>query len=78
MCFHGERKLTEKILGQIEAFVLDNGIQVLGIPAHWKVPREPLNFVVKINEKNQLILEGPVVKSSKIQNSGVEGVYESN
>ncbi|MGI0023487.1 MAG: hypothetical protein ACRD9Q_11605 [Nitrososphaeraceae archaeon] len=67
------------MLGQIEAFVFDNGQQVLGIPSHWKInPNEPLKFDVKINERSQLILEGPLAKPSKIQNSQEEGVYESN
>ena len=75
MQFHGERELTEK-LGQLEAFVVENGQQVLGIPKQWKIPNEPLNFDVKINERNQLVLEGPVVKSSRIHNSG-DGVYDT-
>ena len=67
--FQGEEKLTEKILGQLETLVLDNEQHVLGIPSHWKInPNNPLKFYVKINEKNQLILEGPVIKSSKIDN----------
>jgi len=47
--------LTEKISGQLETLVLDNGQHVLGIPAHWRVPNEPLKFDVII-EKNQLVL----------------------
>jgi len=76
MQFRGERELTEK-LGYLETFVLDNGRQVLGIPTHWKInPNEPLKFDVIINEKSQLILEGPLVKSSKIHNSRLEGADE--
>lgn len=78
MQFHGERELMEK-LGQLETFVLDNGQQALGIPAHWKTnPNEPLKFDVIINEKSQLILEGPVVKPSKIHNSRPKGADESD
>ena len=69
--------MSELILGQIETFVLDNGQHVLGIPAHWKInPNELLKFEVKINEKNLLTLEGPVVKSSRVHNSG-DGAYDT-
>ena len=74
MQFHGERKLTEKIVGKIKTFLFD-GQHVLGLNL---ISNEPVEFEFKINKKNQLILEGPLLKSSKTDNSRVEGAYESN
>jgi len=62
-----------KVLGSIPSFVFNNQ-HVIALPKKWKIdPNSPLSFEVKINNDNQLILEGPLVKSSKIHDSQVEG-----
>ncbi len=69
--------MKEKILGQIHTFVFDNQ-HLIALPKHWKIdPNSPLSFEVKINDKNQLILEGPLVKSSRIHDSRLEGADSS-
>ena len=66
--------MTEKIIGRIPTYLFE-GTHLLGLNL---VSSEPVEFNVKINDKNQLILEGPVVKSSKIHNSRLEGADESD
>jgi len=56
--------LKELSLGKIKTFQFD-GHHLLGLNV---ISNEPVEFEFKINDKNQLILEGPLVKSSKIHN----------
>ena len=66
--------MPEIIVGKIKTFLFEDR-HLLGLNV---ISKEPVEFQLKINEKNQLILEGPVVKSSKIDNSWIGADQSDN
>lgn len=48
--------MTDKSLGIIPTFIFENQ-HVIGLPKKWNLdPIKPIEFEVKVNEKNQLVL----------------------
>ena len=70
--------MKEKILGQIQTSVFDNQ-HLIGLPKHWKIDSaKSLEFEVKINEKNQLVLSSMCLVSQDKTNNSISGETDSS
>jgi len=60
-----------KILGAIPSYVFD-GQYIIALPRHWKIdPSKPVEFEVKVNEKNQLVLSSMCLVSQDKTNASL-------